>query len=105
MPIRRADALTRPAELRAGYIMADRKAARAPKAQLDHSQPAEAPAAEEVAPGPDRRSETRIMTVFRLAKLSGARDELCLVRNISGSGLKAEIFSPKAVGDEVAIDF
>ena len=59
-----------------------------------------APADDEPAPagggGPDptgeadRRSHERFVTVFRLAKLIGAREEFCLIRNVSAGGLKAE---------------
>jgi hypothetical protein len=74
-----------------------------------------APADDEPAPagggGPDptaeadRRSYERFVTVFRLAKLIGAREEFCLIRNVSAGGLKAEAFSPKTVGDRLAVDF
>jgi hypothetical protein len=53
----------------------------------------------------DRRSHERYVTVFRLAKLIGAREEFCLIRNVSAGGLKAETFTNKAVGDRVAVDF
>jgi PilZ domain-containing protein len=53
----------------------------------------------------DRRSHERFVTVFRLAKLIGGREEFCLVRNVSAGGLKAQAFSPKAVDDRLAVDF
>jgi len=56
-------------------------------------------------PRPEQRSDKRIVSVFRLAKLIGEQEEFCLIRNISTGGLKAEVFSPKAPGDAVAIDF
>jgi hypothetical protein len=52
----------------------------------------------------DRRSHERFVTVFRLAKLVGEREEFCLVRNLSSGGLKVQVFSPKAVGGRVSID-
>jgi hypothetical protein len=52
----------------------------------------------------DRRSHERFVTVFRLAKLIGAREEFCLVRNVSAGGLKAQAFSPKVVGDRLTVD-
>ena len=56
-------------------------------------------------PRQEQRLDKRIVSVFRLAKLVGEREELCLIRNISAGGLKAEVFSRKAEGDAVAIDF
>ena len=53
----------------------------------------------------ERRKHKRFTTVFRLAKMVGEREELCLIRNVSASGLKAEIFSSKSVGERLAIDF
>jgi hypothetical protein len=58
-----------------------------------------------VRPLREQRSEARVVSVFRLAKLAGAVEELCLIRNISAHGVKLEVFSPKAVGDRVAVDF
>ena len=53
----------------------------------------------------ERRRHKRFTTVFRLAKMVGEREELCLIRNVSASGLKAEVFSAKSVGERLAIDF
>jgi hypothetical protein len=53
----------------------------------------------------ERRGHKRVTTVFRLAKLLGDREELCLIRNVSASGLKAEVFSSKSIGERLAIDF
>ena len=53
----------------------------------------------------ERRSSARFLTVFRLAKLVGAQEELCLIRNISAFVLKVEVFSPKAIGSPLGIDF
>jgi hypothetical protein len=56
-------------------------------------------------PTSDRRSHERFVTVFRLAKLIGDREEFCLVRNVSAGGVKAQVFTPKAVGDSIVVDF
>src|SRR3954468_22212616 len=56
-------------------------------------------------PAKDRRGAERILTVFRLAKLLGTREEFCLIRNVSSGGLKAEVFSPKVVGEALSIEF
>ena len=53
----------------------------------------------------DRREHERVVTVFRLAKLIGDREEFCLVRNVSEGGLKVQVFSPKSIGDRIAVDF
>jgi len=53
----------------------------------------------------DRRASERFVTVFRLAKLIADREEFCLVRNVSAGGVKAQVFSPKAVGDRISVDF
>jgi hypothetical protein len=58
-----------------------------------------------VRPLREQRSEARVVSVFRLAKLIGASEELCLIRNISSHGLKLEVFSPKTVGEDLAVDF
>ncbi|MDB5705434.1 MAG: hypothetical protein JWN66_2550 [Sphingomonas bacterium] len=55
---------------------------------------------------PDRRHEARQVTVLRVAKLQTPRsEELCLVRNISGGGLMAHIYSELNVGDPVTAEF
>jgi hypothetical protein len=56
-------------------------------------------------PTKDRRGAERILTVFRLAKLLGPPEEFCLIRNVSSGGLKAEVFSPKTVGEALMIEF
>jgi hypothetical protein len=53
----------------------------------------------------DRRGDERVLTVFRLAKLLGTREEFCLIRNVSSGGLKLEVFSPKVVGEALSIEF
>lgn len=56
-------------------------------------------------PQREQRSDNRIVSVFRLAKLIGEHEEFCLIRNISAGGLKAEVFSSKVPGDALAVDF
>ena len=56
-------------------------------------------------PRREQRSDKRVVSVFRLAKLIGEQEELCLIRDISAGGLKAEVFSPKTEGEAVAVDF
>lgn len=78
------------------------------KAILSNRQPASAsPPAKggNVKRRDDRRSDDRIVTVYRVAKLLDGGEELCLIRNISGGGVKAEVFSPKTVGDPLEVDF
>lgn len=55
---------------------------------------------------PERREQTRHVTVLRVAKLQTPRsEELCLVRNISNGGLMAHIYSELGVGDPVTAEF
>ncbi len=52
----------------------------------------------------DRRSEERTATVLRPALLQSEDFKtFCLVRNISGSGLKARVFAPVKDGIQIAI--
>jgi hypothetical protein len=45
------------------------------------------------------------MSVLRTGKLArGRREELCLIRNISASGLMAHVYSPLDIGEPVAIE-
>jgi hypothetical protein len=54
----------------------------------------------------DRRGGSRYMTVLRVAKLETRRgQELCLVRNISGGGLMANIYSNLKIDDRVVVEF
>jgi hypothetical protein len=54
---------------------------------------------------PDRRDSERYMTIFRAGKITHAgRENLCLVRNISGSGAMAQVFQALEVGDEICLD-
>lgn len=57
------------------------------------------------ADGHERRSGPRHVKVLKVAKLIfGAREELCIVRDISSGGLKAEIYYPLAANESVAIE-
>lgn len=63
------------------------------------------PPVEEVGAPAERRHDRRHLTILRVGKLiSGSIQELCLVRNISSGGLKARVYSDKAVGEEVSIE-
>ena len=57
------------------------------------------------APQPDRRRQTRHMTILRVGTLiiDGQR-ELCLIRNISAGGLMAHIYSPLTVGQQLSVE-
>ncbi|PZO87305.1 MAG: hypothetical protein DI623_14995 [Sphingomonas sanxanigenens] len=53
----------------------------------------------------ERRSGPRHVKVLKVAKLLfGAREELCIVRDISSGGLKAEVYYPLGVNDRVTIE-
>ncbi|WP_167737448.1 PilZ domain-containing protein [Sphingomonas parva] len=53
----------------------------------------------------ERRRAKRHITILRVGSLIGGRGrELCLIRNISGGGLMAHVYSRHAVGDRVAIE-
>lgn len=54
----------------------------------------------------ERRKSQRHITVLQVAKLvTDHCEELCIVRDISGGGLKAEIYCPMEVGETVEIQF
>ncbi|MFL6843874.1 MAG: PilZ domain-containing protein [Allosphingosinicella sp.] len=54
---------------------------------------------------PDRRRETRHLTILRVGALIGAHGrELCLIRNISAGGLMAHVYSHHACGESVAVE-
>lgn len=56
------------------------------------------------APG-DQRADPRHRTVLQVAKLATERgDELCILRNVSAGGLRAEVYSQLAVGDSVQLE-
>ncbi len=60
---------------------------------------------EEVGIPSERRGDRRHLTILRVGKLitEGAQ-ELCLIRNISSGGLKARVYTPKKVGQTVAVE-
>lgn len=52
----------------------------------------------------ERRRDVRHQAVFQVAKLKSDRlEELCMVRDVSPSGLKAEVYYPLEVGERVRI--
>jgi len=54
---------------------------------------------------PDRREDKRFLKILRVGTLiiDGKR-ELCLLRNISAGGMMAHVYSPIAIGTEVAVE-
>lgn len=57
-------------------------------------------------PPPERRASVRQVTVLRAAKLySAGGEELCLVRNISGGGLAAHVYTSRTVGERISAEF
>jgi hypothetical protein len=57
------------------------------------------------APQPDRRRQTRHLTILRVGTLIiEGRRELCLIRNISAGGLMAHVYSQLASGQELAVE-
>ena len=54
---------------------------------------------------PDRRRETRHLTILRVGALIGPNGrELCLIRNISAGGLLAHVYSHHLPGAAVAVE-
>jgi hypothetical protein len=59
----------------------------------------------EAPPPPDRRRDPRHLTILRVgALIAAAGRELCLIRNISGGGLMAHVYSQHRKGDRVAVE-
>ncbi len=53
----------------------------------------------------ERRSDKRHLTVLRVGKImSGAHEELCMIRNISSGGLMAHIYCSHEMGEQVSIE-
>ena len=53
----------------------------------------------------ERRRNVRHATVFQVAKMTtDTSEELCILRDVSSEGLKAEVYCELAVGDRIAID-
>lgn len=58
----------------------------------------------EVAASDERRSENRHRTVLRVAVIEcGGRAQLCTVRNLSQTGLKAKLFRNMSAGEQIRI--
>jgi hypothetical protein len=56
-------------------------------------------------PAVDLRADERHRTVLQVAKLATERgDELCILRNVSAGGLRAEVYCRLAVGDPVQLE-
>ncbi|MDB5677921.1 PilZ domain-containing protein [Sphingomonas bacterium] len=56
-------------------------------------------------PAGDLRADARHRTVLQVAKLATERgDELCILRNVSAGGLRAEVYCQLAVGDPVQLE-
>jgi hypothetical protein len=54
---------------------------------------------------PERRRETRHLTILRVGALIGAGGrELCLIRNISAGGLMAHVYSHHSTGSPVSVE-
>ncbi len=53
----------------------------------------------------ERRSDTRTLSIFRVAKLMTHAESLCVVRNISSGGLMAETYESLAVGQTIHLQF
>ena len=53
----------------------------------------------------ERRRSARTATVFQLAKItSHGREELCMVRDVSPTGMKAQVYHAIEVGSAIAIE-
>lgn len=54
---------------------------------------------------PERRGDPRTLSVLRVGKImTGGKEELCLIRNISAGGLMAHVYSGFAPSEAVAIE-
>ena len=59
----------------------------------------------EAPPPPDRRRDTRHLTILRVgALIADSGRELCLIRNISAGGLMAHVYSHHEQGDRIAVE-
>lgn len=55
---------------------------------------------------PERRSDTRVQTVFRVARVIAAADEgLARVRNMSDQGARLRMLMPLALSDSLTLEF
>ena len=58
------------------------------------------------ASGSERRRDVRMTSVFQIAKIITARaEELCILRDVSPEGLKAEVYCAMTSGEAVTIEF
>lgn len=54
----------------------------------------------------EQRQAARYIPIIRTAKLIGARGEmLCVVRDVSATGLRIRLFSPLSTGDAMVLEF
>ncbi len=54
---------------------------------------------------PERRTEERLTTLLRIAKLITTRDQrLCMVRNISSAGAMLRLYQPITLGEPVQVE-
>ncbi|MDH7975377.1 PilZ domain-containing protein [Sphingomonas sp. AR_OL41] len=53
----------------------------------------------------ERRSDSRTLSIFRVAKLMTETESLCVVRNISSGGLMTEAYEPLTVEQTVRLQF
>ena len=57
------------------------------------------------APQPDRRKQSRYMTILRVGTLIiDGRRELCLIRNISAGGLMAHVYSSLPLDQQLSVE-
>jgi hypothetical protein len=64
-----------------------------------------APEADDAFEPSERRRATRHTTVFQVAKLcTGRSQELCILRDISDTGLRAEIYCAAEIGEHVVLE-
>ena len=87
-------------------MLGKQRATRASKAAAE-SAPKPTPAkAAPAGTAADRRRNIRLTTVLQIAKIiTRRRQELCILRDISPNGLKAEIYHPVAIGESVTVEF
>lgn len=59
----------------------------------------------EAVPPPDRRSDERHLTLFRVGAVKiGDRRELCLIKNISAGGMMIRAYCALKVGDRLSVE-
>jgi hypothetical protein len=56
-------------------------------------------------PAVERRRNVRLSNVFQVAKIAAAGlEELCIVRDVSAGGLRAQVYHPLATGTAVTVE-